>query len=218
MKKLFTLTAIFINCIFAFGQSVVINNNQTEILQIPLKKVVKYFKNYDNRYVDYKLNETKIDSINQKDSIITVYLTENKAYNSAEIITNLNGYQKIIKDKSFEGNLIMLFKGEFNEKTLKSPIKPIIRESFTKNGILKWKIIIEPTNSDSTKLTFIFDSFNKKHKQNFITKFSKGIDGNFNYTIQKIYITENFKSDIIKYIQDELKSDATDVPPMKGNI
>ena len=111
----------------------------------------------------------------------------------------------------------MLYKGEYNKEALKYPIKPIIKESFSKNGILKWKINMERIDENSTKLTFIFDSFNKKWEQNFISNFSKGIDKYFNYRILKIYVSENFKLEILKYLEDELKSDASDVQPTKGN-
>jgi len=206
---------------FSYAQEIR-NNNQTETIQLPVKKIVRYFDNFNQHYLtDYKLTEAKIDSItqnnNNNNNITTLYFTENKNYKSAIIITNLNKYQKTIKEKSFETNLLMLFKGEFSAETLKHPIKPVIKESFSKEGILKWKINIETLDENSAKLTFIFDSFDKKHKQKFITNFSKGIDKNFNYTIQQIFVTENFKRDILNYLAKSSKTDANGVQPTKGN-
>ncbi|GEM_PF-3084299 len=54
-------------------------------------------------------------------------------------------------------------------------------------------------------------------KQNFISNFSKGIDKYFNYTILKIYVSKNFRLKILKFLENELKSDASDVQPTKGN-
>jgi hypothetical protein len=194
------------------------NNNQTETIKLPVKKIAGYFNGFNHHYLtDHELSETTIDSIIQNNNITTVYLTENKNYESAIIVTNLNEYQKIIKEKSFETNLLMLSKGEYNTETLKHPIKPIIRESFSKSGILKWKIKIELSDENSAKLTFIFDSFDKKHKQKFITNFSRGIDKNFNYTIQQIFVPENFKRDILNFLAKSSKSDAKGVQPTKGN-
>ncbi|MCS4224603.1 hypothetical protein [Sphingobacterium sp. BIGb0165] len=200
-----------------YGQEI-INISQTETIKLPLKKVVHYFDNFNNSsLLQYSLKETKIDSISRNENIATLYLTENKNYVSANIITDLNLYQKTIREKSFESNIIMLYKGEYNKETLKYPIKPTINESFSKNGILKWKINIEKIDENFTKLTFIFDSFNKKSKEDFISNFTKGIDNYFNYAILKIYVCENFKLDILKYLENYSKSDASDVPPMKGN-
>ena len=215
MKKLLFLSVVLLNCIFTFGQTEVTNNSQTEILQIPANKVVKYFEWYDNEHVDHNLMETVIDSIAHNDGIIVVFLTENKNYNSANILTNIDLYQEKIKDKNSLENLIMLFKAEFNKETKNSPIKPILKDHINKNGTVKWKISMEPTNRNETKLTFIFNSFDEKHKQNFVATFSKGIDDYFDYTIQEIYVTENFKSDIVKYLKNTFKSDSTDAPPMK---
>lgn len=202
---------------FLYGQQI-INNNQTETIKLPVKKILQYFNDFNYHYLsEYKLNETKIDSITQNNNITTLYLTENKNYESAIILTDLNKYQKTIKQKSFETNILMLFKGEYNAETLKYPIKPSINESFFKNGILKWKIKIEKADENSTKLTFIFDSFDKKNKQKFISTFSKGIDKHFKYTIQQIFITENFKRQVLNYLANSSKSDASDAVPTKGN-
>lgn len=57
----------------------------------------------------------------------------------------------------------------------------------------------------------------RKMKQNFISNFSKGIDKYFNYTILKIYVSKNFRLKILKFLENELKSDASDVQPTKGN-
>jgi len=200
-----------------YGQEI-INNSQTETIRLPLKKVVSYFNDFNNSsLLEYGLKETNIDSISQIENIATLYLTESKNYTSANIFTDLNLYQKTISEKSFESNIIMLYKGEYNKETLKYPIKPPIKESFSKNGILKWKINIERIDENSTKLTFIFDSFSKKHKQNFISNFSKGIDRYFNYAILKIYVSENFKLEILKYLENNSRSDASGVQPTKGN-
>lgn len=202
---------------FSYGQEIR-NNNQTETLQLPVKKIVRYFDNFNLHYLtDYELTETKIDSITHNKNITTLYFTENKNYKSAIIVTNLNKYQKTIKEKSFETNLLMLFKGEFSAETLKHPIKPVINESFSKEGTLKWKINIETLDENLAKLTFIFDSFDKKHKQKFISNFSKGIDKNFNYTVQQIFVTENFKRDVLNYLAKSSKADANGVQPTKGN-
>ena len=199
---------------FSYAQEIR-NNNQTETIKLPVKKIVEYFDDFNQHYLtDYKLSETKVDSITEKDNIATLYLTENKNYNSAVIVTSLKNYQKTIKEKSFETNLLMLFTGEYNAETLKHPIKPVIKESFSKEGILKWKINIESLDENSAKLTFIFDSFDKKHKQ--ITNFSKGIDKNFNYNIQQIFVTENFKHEILNYLAKSSKADAKGVQPTKG--
>ncbi|WP_104381601.1 hypothetical protein [Sphingobacterium sp. HMA12] len=208
---------LFISNLNLYGQEI-INNSQAETIKLPLKKVISYFNDFNNSsLLEYSLKETKIDSISRKENIATIYLTENKNYASAIIFTDLSLYQKTIEEKSFESNIIMLYKGEYNKEALKYPIKPIIKESFFKNGILKWKINIEGIDGNSTKLTFIFDSFNKKHKQNFISNFSKGIDKYFNYSILKIYVSKKFRLEILKFLENEIKSDASDVPPTKGN-
>ncbi|RKE56035.1 hypothetical protein [Sphingobacterium detergens] len=200
-----------------YGQEIV-NNSQTETIKLPLKKVVRYFDNFnDSSMLQYSLKETKVDSISRNENIATIYLTENKNYVSANIFTDLNLYKKTIREKSFESNIIMLYKGEYNKETLKYPIKPMIHESFSKKGILKWKVNIEGIDENSTKLTFIFDSFDEKSKQNFISNFTKEIDNYFNYAILKIYVCDNFKFDILKYLENYSKSDASDVPPTKGN-
>ncbi|WP_139418710.1 hypothetical protein [Chryseobacterium mulctrae] len=215
--KLSIAFILILSSSFLYGQQI-INNNQTETIKLPLKKIVRYFNDFNYHYLsDYTLNETKIDSTTQNNNIITIYFTENKNYKSTIILTNLDKYQKTLKQKTFETNILMLFKGEYNAETLKHPIKPIINESFSKNGKLKWKIKIKKADENLTKLTFIFDSFDKKHKQKFITNFSKGIDDYFNYTIQQIFITENFKRDVLNYLANSSKSDATDTVPTKGN-
>ena len=202
---------------FSYGQEI-INNSQTEIVKLPAEKIVRYFNNFnDHHLTDHSLNETKIESVTKSNNSTTFYLSENKVYESAVIVTNLNAYQKAVKEKSVKANILMLFKGEYNAEVLKHPIKPIINNSFSKNGILKWKITVEGSEENSAKLTFTFDSLDKINKQKFITQFSKGIDNNFNYTIQKIFVTENFKRDILNYLAKSSKADATDVQPTKGN-
>lgn len=201
---------------FSYAQEIR-NNNQTGTIKLPVKKIVEYFDDFNQHYLtDYKLSETKVDSITQNNGMTAIYLTENKNYNSAVIVTSLKNYQKMIKETSFETNLLMLFKGEYNAETLKHPIKPVIKESFSKEGILKWKINIESLDENSAKLTLIFDSFDKKHQQKFITNFSKGIDKNFNYNIQQIFVTENFKHEILNYLAKSSKADAKGVQPTKG--
>lgn len=208
---------LFISNLNLYGQEI-INNSQTETIKLPLKKVIHYFNDFNNStLLEFNLKETKIDSISSNENIATLYLTENKNYNSATIFTDLNLYQETIREKSFESNIIMLYKDEYNKETLKYPIKPVINESFSQNGILKWKIDIEVIDENSTKLTFIFDSFNDKFKQDFISNFSKEIDKYFNYEILKVYVSEKFKLEILKYLENMLKYDASDVAPTIGN-
>lgn len=215
--KLSIVLALFLSGSFFFGQEI-INNNQTETIKLPVNKIVSYFNNFNNHYqTDYQLKETKLDSITQNKNTIILYLTENKNYESALIFTDMSKYQKTMKEKSFETNLLMLFKGEYNAETLKHPIKPSLRDSFSKNGKIKWKIKIEAADGNSAKLTFIFDSLDESSKQKFITDFAEGIDSHFNYTIQKIFVAENFKRDILNYLTKSSNSDATDVQPTKGN-
>ncbi|MDR2271225.1 MAG: hypothetical protein LBF27_10005 [Sphingobacterium sp.] len=212
-----TAILLFISDLNLYGQQI-INNSQTETIKLPLKKVINYLNDFNNSsLLQYSLKETKVDSISQNEDIATIHLTENKNYASATIFTDANLYQKAIREKSSESNIIMLYKGEYNKEALKHPIKPIIRDSFSNSGILKWKIDIEKTDENATKLTFIFDSFSDKSKQNFIVNFSEGIDKYFNYTILKIYVPVNFKLEILKYLENYLKADASDVQPTKGS-
>lgn len=215
--RLSIVLLLVISSSFSYGQEIS-HNNQTEIVKLPAEKIVRYFNNFNDHHLsDYSLNETKIESVTKSNNITTFYFSENKTYESAVIVTNLNAYQKSVKEKSMQANLLMLFKGEYNAEVLKHPIKPMINDSFSKNGILKWKITIEASEENSAKLTFTFDSLDKKNKQKFITQFLKGIDNHFNYTIQKIFVTENFKRDILNYLAKSSKADATDVQPTKGN-
>lgn len=217
--RLTTVFLFIVTSYHLYGQKIV-NNNQTETIKLPLPKIVAYFNDFNkmNSYKDYNLldldlRETKIDSINQKENVTVIYLTENNKRPSKIIVTNLNDYQKIIKEKSFEANILMLHKGEYNSETLKQPIKPVIHESLSKDGILKWKIEIESIDANSSKLTFVFNSLDKKNQPDFIKDFSKGIDNYFNYTIQQIYVAERFKQNMIKYLNTNSKSDARDVSP-----
>lgn len=44
---------------FSYGQEIR-NNNQTETIQLPVKKIVRYFDNFNLHYLtDYELTETK---------------------------------------------------------------------------------------------------------------------------------------------------------------
>ena len=75
--------------------------------------------------------------------------------------------------------------------------------------------MLEKVDENSTKLVFVFDSFNEKFKQDFISNFSKEVDNYFNYKILKIYLSERFKLDILKYLEKSFKSDASGVQPTR---
>lgn len=188
-----------------YGQQIK-NNHQTTTLEIPFDRVQLYFDhfnkfNHSNYPLIYNLKETNIDTIIQQAHKTTIYLSENKTYESALIATNKVEYNKYIQGESSKAGLFILAKADLNAEERNHPIKPYLSASYHQSGLLYWNIEIEALDENHTQLTFSFNSLDPKHKKAFIKHFStpKYKDG-YNYTFQELYIPETFSQVILDYL------------------
>lgn len=212
----FLLLLIFSNHeIFAQNIS---NNHQKVKIKMPPSKVDQYFENFSTSTLrPLNLETTILDSIIRKDSSIILYLTEKKIYESAKVATDQAGYNRMVKNQAeLPYNVLMLYKWKFNAEVAKSPIKPEINPSFIRTGPVKWNITVEPLGADSSVLTFTFNSLVPRNKKEFVSTFAGKVDGLFDYTIDKIFITEKFRKEILDYLNYMLKADANGVQPTRG--